>query len=182
MLVSSSSSPMSPSSKMMLRSPTSTATAGGTEATNFEAWTSDEIATYIQSKFPEEAGIEQYGNLFRQHKIDGAIIHRIQEHDLKEMGVTAVGDRHRILTALDTLKEHKQQSNREQILWTGHEELYWSGWNKCCTTCGGMCKEDPEHYILRYNYLEIQRPDYNKCGALKCCFGHSYQIDTIDLS
>ena len=166
---------------MMLRSPTSTATAG-TEATNFEAWTSDEIATYIQSKFPEEAGIEQYGNLFRQHKIDGAIIHRIQEHDLKEMGVTAVGDRHRILTALDTLKEHKQQSNREQILWTGHEELYWSGWNKCCTTCGGMCKEDPEHYILRYNYLEIQRPDYNKCGALKCCFGHSYQIDTIDLS
>jgi hypothetical protein len=145
----------------------------------FELWNSSEVAEFIQSK----ADIpDSYGELFKSHKIDGSIAHKITDNDLKDMGITAIGDRHRIITALESLKAAKEQKDREKILWEGNEVLYWSGCNKCCTTCCGICKDDPEHYTLRSNYLEIKRPDYNRCGSMKCCFGHSYQIDTIDLS
>lgn len=33
-----------------------------------------------------------------------------------------------------------------------------------------------------YNFLEIKERNYNRCGGCKCCYGHNYSIDTIDLS
>jgi len=145
---------------------------------NFTKWSSNEIAAFIQSR--ENLG--NYAELFQKHKIDGAVAHRLTDADLKEMGVVAVGDRHRILGALESLRHAKSQQDREKILWEGEEVLYWTCWHKCCSTCCGLCTVDKESYTLRSNFLEIKRPDYNKCGSIKCCFGHSYQIDTVDLS
>ena len=146
--------------------------------TDFTKWTTAEVSAFIQSK--KEIG--NYAEMFYKHKIDGAIAHRLSDSDLKEMGVFAIGDRHRIMMALEQLKGAKEQKDREKILWKGEETLYWSSCHRCCSTCCYMCNEDLEAYTLRYNYLEIRRPDLNRCGPIKCCFGHSYQIDTIDLS
>lgn len=146
--------------------------------TDFTTWSSLEVTAYIQSK--EQIG--NYAEMFQKHKIDGTIAHRLTDSDLKEMGVFAIGDRHRILSALEKLRMAKDQKDRERILWQGEEILYWSCCHKCCSTCCFMCTEDLEAYTLRANFLEIRRPDYNKCGSIKCCFGHSYQIDTVDLS
>jgi len=144
----------------------------------FESWTSYEIAQFIQSK--EDIG--NYATLFQSHRIDGSVAHRITDDDLKDMGITAIGDRHRIIAALESLKQAKAQKDREKIIWTGTEVLYWSCCDQGCTTCCGACRDDPEQYTLRYNYLEIKRPDMKRCGTMKCCFGHSYEIDSIDLS
>ena len=145
----------------------------------FELWSSQEVASYLQSKgdIPNN-----YSELFQSHKIDGSIAYRLTDADLKDMGIITIGDRHRILKVLENLKKAKEQQTRETILWTGQEVLYWSCHDKCCSTCCGLCKDDPEVYTLRNNYLEIKRPDYNRCGSFKCCFGHSYEIDNIDLS
>ena len=145
---------------------------------NFTKWSASEVASYLQTK----EGLENYAELFQSHKIDGSVAHRLTDDDLKDMGIQAIGDRHRIISALETMKKAKDQKDRELILWQGEEVLYWSCCDGCCTTCCGLCTDDPEKYTLRSNYLEIQRPDYNRCGAMKCCFGHSYQIDSIDLS
>jgi len=144
----------------------------------FEAWSSTEVAQYIQSK--EDIG--NYAELFQVHRIDGSIAHRITDKDLADMGITAIGDRHRIMAALQSLKEAKAQKDREKIIWTGTEVLYWSCCQQCCVTCCGCRDNDPEEYTLRFNYLEIKRPDSNQCGNINCCFGHSYEIDSIDLS
>lgn len=146
--------------------------------TDFTKWTTAEVSAFIHSK--KEIG--NYAEMFQKHKIDGSIAHRLTDSDLKEMGVFAIGDRHRIMAALESLQTAKQQKDREKILWKGEETLYWTSCHRCCSTCCFMCTEDLEAYTLRSNYLEIKRPDYNKCGPWKCCFGHSYQIDTIDLS
>ena len=146
--------------------------------TDFTKWSSLEVTAYIQSK--EKIG--NYAEMFQKHKIDGTIAHNLTDSDLKEMGVVAIGDRHRILSALGDLRRAKEQIDREKILWRGDETMYWSGCHKCCSTCCYVCTEDREEYTLRSNFLEIKRPDYNKCGSIKCCFGHSYTIDTIDLS
>ena len=145
---------------------------------NFTQWSSSEVASYLQSK--EELG--NYAELFQSHKIDGSVAYRLTDEDLKDMGIKAIGDRHRILSALETMKKAKDQKDREKILWQGDEVLYWSCCDGCLTTCCGLCKDDPEQYTLRSNYLEIKRPDHNRCASIKCCFGHSYQIDNIDLS
>jgi len=77
---------------------------------NFTKWSSNEIAAFIQSR--ENLG--NYAELFQKHKIDGAVAHRLTDADLKEMGVVAVGDRHRILGALESLRHAKSQQDREK--------------------------------------------------------------------
>ncbi len=146
--------------------------------TDFKKWTTAELSAFIQSK--KEIG--NYSEMFQKHRIDGSIAHRLTDSDLKEMGVFAIGDRHRIMIALESLRTAKQQIDREKILWRGEETLYWSCCHKCFSTGCYTCPVDLEAYTLRYNYLEIRRPDQNRCGCITCCFGHSYQIDTVDLS
>jgi len=143
-----------------------------------ESWSSDEVAYYLQSK----EKIANYGAVFRTHGIDGSVAHRLTDKDLESMGIKMIGDRHRILEALEDLKSAKEQNDREKVVWVGQEELYWSWFDWCRRTWFGLCREDREGYTLRFNYLDIQRPKYNRCcGSFKCCFGHSYSIDTIDL-
>jgi hypothetical protein len=30
--------------------------------------------------------------------------------------------------------------------------------------------------------LEIKAQNKNRCGPCKCCYGHSYEVDNVDLS
>lgn len=100
---------------------------------NFEKWTPEELADYIQRR----ESIGNYAELFRDQKIDGSIAHSITDDDLKEMGVSAIGDRKRICEALESLKQAKHQKDREKVLWVGREEMYWGGCDKCWQTCCG---------------------------------------------
>eukprot|EP00536_Pseudo-nitzschia_multiseries_P003267 jgi/Psemu1/284308/fgenesh1_pg.49_\ len=143
-----------------------------------ESWTSDEVASFLQSK----DHIANYGAVFRSNRIDGTVAYRLTDRDLQSMGIDLIGDRHRILAALEDLKKAKEQTDRERILWVGHEELHWSWFDRAHRTWCGLCREDPEEYTLRFNYLDIQRTKTNRCcGIFTCCFGNSYHTDTIDL-
>lgn len=145
---------------------------------NFTKWSADEVAKYIQSK--DQLG--SYAELFQKHKIDGSVAHRLTDSDLKEMGVFAIGDRHRIRLALEDLHKAKDQQDREKVLWKGEEVLYWTCWDKCAKTGCGICVDDSEKYTLKSNFLEVNRPDINRAACAKCCFGHSYELITVDLS
>ena len=145
---------------------------------NFTKWSSTEVAAYIQSK----EGIGNYAELFQKHKIDGSIAHRMTDNDLKEMGVAAIGDRHRILGALESLQKAKAQQDREKIIWEGDEVVFWSCWDKCWKTGCGFCPYDLAHFRLRSAHLEITRPDYNRIGKCMLCWGHSETVENIDLS
>ena len=48
-------------------------------------------------------GLDQYEANFRENKIDADVLPRLTSDDLKEMGVSAVGDRRRLLDAIATL-------------------------------------------------------------------------------
>lgn len=145
---------------------------------NFSEWSPREVAQYLTKK----EKLEDYTEVFEKNKIDGTIAFRLTDAELKDMGIGAIGDRHRILSAFETMGKAKSQKDREKILWEGTEVLYWTCCDKGFKTCCGICSDDHETYILRNNFLEINRPDYNKCGAIRCCYGHKYEIDTVDLS
>jgi hypothetical protein len=146
---------------------------------NFESWTASQLAQYFKEKTDLDAN---YAELLEKQKVDGKVIHSITEDDLKSMGIDTIGDRKRVMAAIVTLKKAKDTKERTKVIWQGEEVLFLSCWDRCCTTCCGCCPQDPEEYTLYYNHLEIKRPDQNRCGPCMCCFGHSYQIDNIDIS
>mmetsp|Transcript_2971 Transcript_2971/g.6671 ORF Transcript_2971/g.6671 Transcript_2971/m.6671 type:complete len:221 (+) Transcript_2971:193-855(+) len=145
---------------------------------NFEEWTAHELSSYIKGK----SGLQNYGEMFERENISGKVAPRLTEHDFKEMGVDRIGDRHALKAAIDTLAKAKASQDREKVLWEGEEVLYFSCWQACCTTCCGCCPNIPDTYTLRYNSLEIKHDDPCLCGPCRCCCGHKYLIDHVDLS
>jgi SAM (Sterile alpha motif) domain-containing protein len=50
-------------------------------------------------------GLEEYEPAFRDNRIDAAILPKLTGEDLKEIGITAVGDRRKLLEAIAALRE-----------------------------------------------------------------------------
>ena len=48
-------------------------------------------------------GLGQYEAAFRDNEIDGAVLPKLTLDDLKDLGVTVVGDRRKMLTAIGKL-------------------------------------------------------------------------------
>jgi len=51
----------------------------------------------------EGIGLAQYAELFRSNDIDGELLHQLTGDDLKEIGVTSLGHRKRLLEAVAAL-------------------------------------------------------------------------------
>ena len=49
-------------------------------------------------------GLECYEQAFRDNEIDAAVLPRLTADDLKDMGVTVIGHRRRLLDAIDALR------------------------------------------------------------------------------
>src|SRR5437763_269002 len=50
-------------------------------------------------------GLEQYEPAFRENKIDSKILPKLTAEDLRDLGVTLVGDRRRLLDAIASLRD-----------------------------------------------------------------------------
>jgi len=50
-------------------------------------------------------GLEQYASAFRDNDIDGEVLRRLAAEDLRDLGVTSVGHRRRLLDAIAALKD-----------------------------------------------------------------------------
>ena len=54
-------------------------------------------------KWLRDLGLEQYGPAFRDNDIDGEVLRRLTGEDLRELGVTSIGHRRRLLDAIAAL-------------------------------------------------------------------------------
>ena len=50
-----------------------------------------------------ELGLEQYAPAFRDNDIDGEVLSRLTSEDLRELGVSSIGHRRRLLDAISAL-------------------------------------------------------------------------------
>jgi hypothetical protein len=53
-----------------------------------------------------ELGLERHEPAFRENRIDGDLFPKLTAEDLKDLGVSVVGDRRRLLDAIETLRDH----------------------------------------------------------------------------
>jgi hypothetical protein len=73
------------------------------------------------SQWLEAIGCGEYTGAFRTHKIEAEMLTELTEGDLKELGVTALGDRKKILIELRqlTMTAIKQRATKAPPLATG---------------------------------------------------------------
>lgn len=147
---------------------------------DFNDWTCDQLAEYFKTRIGTLGG--DYSELVQKHRIDGKVAHRLTDNDLKEMGVTSVGDRLRIMQEIEQITKIQDQKDREKVLWEGREELFFNWWDRCLGTCCGCCPVDPSTYQLTGTHLVIKTVNPLRCGPIRCCFGTKYTIDNVDLS
>ena len=58
-------------------------------------------------------GLEEYETVFRENKVDAAVLPKLTAEDLKDLGVAAVGDRRKLLEAIELLRSGtKPESTR----------------------------------------------------------------------
>eukprot|EP00548_Thalassiothrix_antarctica_P001533 CAMPEP_0194131170 /NCGR_PEP_ID=MMETSP0152-20130528/1994_1 /TAXON_ID=1049557 /ORGANISM="Thalassiothrix antarctica, Strain L6-D1" /LENGTH=224 /DNA_ID=CAMNT_0038825861 /DNA_START=79 /DNA_END=750 /DNA_ORIENTATION=+ len=144
---------------------------------DFEAWSAEELGKFIVGK-----GLPDYTELFMANNIDGSIIHRLGDNELKEIGIIKVGDRLKVEEALGSLQRATKKKEREKVLWKGQELLFSSCFDKFLLTCFGCNPVDPSRYYLHKSHLQMKRNVYRRCGPFLCSCGHSYFIDNVDLT
>jgi len=144
----------------------------------FKQWDSLKLSQYLTAK-----GLGDYAEMFLENSIDGKVAHRLDDQNLKEMGVSKVGDRLKLMEALEALKKAQQQQARELVIWEGKELLYVSWFDRICKTCCGCFPDDPSMYKLTNSHFEIKLVQPRRCGPCKLpCLSKQYHIDNVDLS
>jgi hypothetical protein len=106
-------------------------------------WTADDVADFLK-----KAKLGAYSEMVLKHKVSGRLLHLLTDTDLKEMGVFIVGDRLRIKSLIDTLGRKHRITKRTKVWWEGEERLYFSGGEKCCSTCAGVCPDGRSSFEL----------------------------------
>ena len=105
---------------------------GDNAAQEYVNWNSRKLADYI-----EKAGLKSYASMIITHKITGKIAPLLTDADLKEMGMTIVGDRLRFKQLLLSLGRRSRCSANDKVLWRVEEQRYYTAFEKdVCTGCG----------------------------------------------
>ena len=146
-----------------------------------EDWSVEELAEYFHKRALDMGG--DYSDLFRKHKIDGAVYQRLTESSLQEMGVEKVGDRLRILQELEAMTHLQERQNRDKVYWTGREQRYGNRWDECVMTYCGCCPgDDPSEYQITGIELRTSTIEQERCGPIPlCCWVPSFVDHAIDL-
>jgi hypothetical protein len=85
-------------------------------------WTVDEVCVWLGS-----IGLGEHCMAFRRHKIDGPALIALEPANLREMNVDAIGDRLKIMSAIELLKaklqDEKKRPQSESTKYTHHYKL-----------------------------------------------------------
>jgi len=105
---------------------------GGQGIVQYENWNARKFADYV-----ENAGLRNYSSMIVTHKITGKVAKLLTDADLKEMGMTVVGDRLRFKQLILQLGRRARYNARDKPLWRGEEQRYYSACEKEIFTCFG---------------------------------------------
>lgn len=148
------------------------------EIANFHNWDEDKLGSYFRKR-----GLGSYSPMLKQHKITGHLAPQLVDSDLKEMGVSVVGDRLMFRHYIKELARRQRFTKRIEPLWEGEERIFINECDKQCATCCGTCPVDPSTYKLTKNHLKVKRVTPARCGPIRLpCCGATYVSNNIDLS
>jgi len=142
-----------------------------------ETWNPEQFAQYIS-----EQGLGEYSKCIIQHKISGKLAPLLSELDLKEMGLTIIGDRLRFQLIVENLKRKNRVIDRSRCMWEGQERVYYSDVTASICTCCGCFPVDPSTYKLMSNYIKVKKVNPFRCGPVRMCCCNEYTTNNVDLT
>jgi len=148
-----------------------------TQIDGYESWNSSQLADYFEAQ-----GLGDYREVLTFHKITGKIAPQLTDSDLKDMGVKIVGDRCRFRHILKALGRKSRLVQRNKLIWSGSERIFFGWGDGCIGTCAGLCPEDPSTYKLTNNHLKIRTVEPVRVGPIRLCCCAQYSNNNIDLS
>lgn len=145
-------------------------------------WDVKEVANWLVT-----IGFKDVVPIFQHANVNGSVLSRLNEHLLKEMGVSNVGTRIQLLQEIVRVQAVARSEWRNQVVWAG--EQYRIG------PCGGMlpvgfpffccvdeCIGKPNLYTLTNSKMNVlyQRRNVN-CPLMGCC-GFIAESNNTDLT
>ena len=143
----------------------------------YESWNSEQLADYFENQ-----GLGDYREVLMYHRITGKIAPQLTDNDLKDMGIKIVGDRCRFRHQLLVLGRKARQIQRNKLIWSGKERVFFGCPEWALNTCCGLFPEDPSTYKLTNNHLKIRVVEPARCGPIRLCCCAKYSVNNIDLS
>ena len=143
-------------------------------------WNVDEVCDWIIS-----IGFPQLTPLFRKHAISGAVLPKLNEASLKEMGVDVIGHRILLLNEIVKIQAVARSEWRNQVLWASAQ--YRPG--PCGDTlpygfpcCFASFVGSPSMYTLTNSKLNIQHSTKRIDTPCTGFCGYLVQSNNTDLS
>ncbi len=143
----------------------------------YEDWNAEQLADFFESQ-----GLGDYREVLMYHKITGKIAPQLTDADLKDVGITIVGDRCRFRHQIKALGRKARHVQRNRLHWAGKERLFFGCPEWAAGTCCGLFPEDPSTYRLTSNHLKVKTVDPVRCGPFRLCCCAKYSVNNIDLS
>merc|ERR1719277_510535 len=148
------------------------------ELENLENMTPEDVAKYF-----EKRGFGEHGDVWLHHRVNGDRLILLTVDDVKQLGITSIGDRMGIQRELDLLKLGASRRLRNMTIVEHREAYEGSDCEKAFYTCFGLFPRDEDVYTLTASSLRLQQYNYARiCGSWKCtCLGTAVQTDNISL-
>mmetsp|Transcript_18671 Transcript_18671/g.24243 ORF Transcript_18671/g.24243 Transcript_18671/m.24243 type:complete len:254 (-) Transcript_18671:304-1065(-) len=150
---------------------------GSDEDVDVSKWSTRDVGRWLNS-----LELDQFAQIFAEHRITGDILHLLHEDHFKELGVNLVGERAILLRETARMYRGQVQKRRFRTIWEADGLLYTKGcidWFCKVLVCVPCC-EDPDHYKLTGSTLYVTELDKKRYRGRLC--GTSKYNRAIDLS
>merc|ERR1719277_297504 len=103
------------------------------EVDSLEDMTPEDVAKYF-----EKRGFGEHGAVWVHHRVNGERLILLTTDDVKQLGITSIGDRMGIQRELDLLKLAATRKMRNKTIVEHHEAYDGSDFEKSFYTCFGL--------------------------------------------
>jgi len=125
-------------------------------------WSAPTVGEWLAS-----LGLALYSQKFVEHEVTGDLLEVMDKEDLRDLGVTLVGHRLKLLRAVAALQQKSESESRSKMLWQADEVLHRDGplgWLSFYLSCKS-CVKGTSKYKLTGRAMEIlSREDRNLCS------------------
>ena len=143
-------------------------------------WDVTEVCDYFR-----DSGFADMIPAFQKHQISGAVLPKLNDSILKEMGIDIIGRRVLLMNEVNKIQAISRAEWRNQALWASHEyregpcnNLLPFGFPCCAESCTGL----PDTYTVTNSKINVTAQKKNCNTPCTGCFGFTITSDNTDLS
>ena len=130
-------------------------------------WSAPTVGEWLAS-----LGLALYSQKFVEHEVTGDLLEVMDKEDLRDLGVTLVGHRLKLLRAVAALQQKSESESRSKMLWQADEVLHRDGplgWLSFYLSCKSCVKGTSKYKLTGRAMVLAHGPPRMPCLWLPRC-------------